>query len=88
MPDGSNRKDERGELYTRQVRALEELAQLVRPVRSLSVLFRAIAIAAAVGLVIATLGNVIMIVFAAALIAILLRGTAQRLGNVLHIRTD
>jgi predicted PurR-regulated permease PerM len=87
MPDGSDREDERSELYNRQVRALEELAQLVRPVRSLSALFRAIAVAAVVGLVIATLGDVIMIVFAAALIAVLLRGTAQRLGNVLHIRT-
>lgn len=87
MPDGSNREDERGELYAREVRALEELAKVVPPVKSLSALFRAIAIAAVVGLVIATLGDVVMIVFAAALIAVLLRGTAQRLGRVLHIGT-
>lgn len=80
-----DKKDQRGELYAREVRALEELSKLVRPVRSLSVLFRVIAIAAAVGLVIATLGEVIMIVFAAALVAVLLRGSGERLGRVLHI---
>jgi predicted PurR-regulated permease PerM len=81
----NDKEDQRGELYTREVRALEELSKLVRPVRSLSVLFRIIAIATAVGLVIATLGEVIMIVFAAALVAVLLRGSGERLGRVLHI---
>lgn len=80
-------REEENLLRARQVRALEELSRLVRPVRSLSTLFHAIAIAAAVGLVIATLGDVIMIIFAAALLAVLLRGSAQRLGRVLHIST-
>ncbi len=87
MAPEHDRKDERGDLYAREVRALEELSQLVRPVRNLSALFRAIAIAAAVGLVIATLGDVVMIVFAAALVAVLLRGVAERLGRVTHIGT-
>jgi predicted PurR-regulated permease PerM len=50
-------------------------------------LFRAIAVAAAVGLVIATLGDVVMIVFAAALVAVLLRGAGERLGRALHVGT-
>jgi predicted PurR-regulated permease PerM len=83
----SDQEDQRRDLHAREVRALEELAKLVRPIRSLSALFRAIAIAAAVGLVIATLGDVVMIVFAAALAAVLLRGVAERLGRVLHIGT-
>jgi predicted PurR-regulated permease PerM len=87
MRDGGDREDERGELYAREVHALERLAELVRPVSRVSALFRTIAIAAAVGLVIATLGDVVMIVFAAALIAVLLRGTAERLGHLLHIPT-
>lgn len=74
-------------LRAREVRALEELSKLVRPVRSLSSLFRTIAIAAVVGLVIATLGDVVMIIFAAVLVAVLLRGSGERLGRVLHIGT-
>lgn len=85
MCDESDSEDQRGALYTRQVRALEELSRLVRPVTGLASLFRWIAIAAVVGLVIATLGDVVMIVFAAVLIAVLLRGLAQRLGQALHI---
>ncbi len=87
MRDEHDSKDQRGDLYAREVRALEELSRLVRPVKRLSTLFRAIAIAAAVGLVIATLGDVVMIVFAAALVAVLLRGLAERLGRATYIGT-
>ncbi|HJS84847.1 MAG TPA: AI-2E family transporter [Acetobacteraceae bacterium] len=82
-----DRQDWRGELYAREVRALEELSKLVRPVRNLASLFRIIAISAATGLVIATLGDVVMIIFAAALVAVLLRGAGERLGRVLHVGT-
>ncbi len=75
------------DLHAREVRALEELGKLVGPVRSLSALFRLVAIAAAIGLAIATLGDVVMIVFAAALVAVLLRGSGERLGRVLHVGT-
>ncbi|MBV8613121.1 MAG: AI-2E family transporter [Acetobacteraceae bacterium] len=80
-----NRDDRHGELYAREVRALEELSLLVRPVRSLASLFRIVAVAAAIGLVIATLGEVVMIIFAAALVAVLLRGAGERLGRALHV---
>jgi predicted PurR-regulated permease PerM len=80
-------EDHPDDLRAREVRALEELSKIVRPLRGLSALFRAIAIAAAVGLVIATLGEVVMVVFAAALVAVLLRGTGERLGRVLHVGT-
>ncbi len=87
MRDEGDRKNEHGDLFAREVRALEELAQIVRPLKHLSALFRAIAIAAVIGLVIATLGDVVMIVFAAALAAVLLRGAGRRLGRVAHIGT-
>jgi predicted PurR-regulated permease PerM len=82
-----NQEDQRDALHAREVRALEELAQLVRPVRSLSALFRGFAVAAAIGLVIATLGDVVMIIFAAVLVAVLLRGAGERFGRVLRIGT-
>lgn len=75
-PEDGN-PQERDRLLARGVRALE----------SASTLFWAVAIATAIGLVIATLGDIVMIVFAAVLTAVLLRGAAARIGRLAGIGT-
>jgi predicted PurR-regulated permease PerM len=78
MPDPEDgTPQERNRLVARGVRALE----------SVSTLFWAVAIAIALGLIVATLGDVVMIVFAAVLFAVMLRGAAARTGRMLGIRT-
>lgn len=77
MPDANGHLEKRETLLARQARALERI----------STLLRLVAIAAAIVLVIATLGEVVMIVFATVLLAVLLRGAAARIGRLLHIGT-
>jgi predicted PurR-regulated permease PerM len=80
MQDVNAQDERRDALLARQARALEELSLRMRPLASLSRLFRVVTIAVAAGLVIATLGQLVMIIFAAVLIATLLRGAGRRLG--------
>jgi len=61
----------------RQARALERIAALLRVV----------AVAAAITLLVATLGEMVMLVFAAVLVAVLLRGAADWTGRVTGIGT-
>ncbi|MBN9563528.1 MAG: AI-2E family transporter [Alphaproteobacteria bacterium] len=51
----------------------------------ISTVLRVVTIAAAIVLLIATLGDLVMIVFAAVLVAVLLRGAAARVGHLAHI---
>ncbi len=87
MSDAESDLDRRQRLLTREARALETIASIARPLRSLTALFQAVAVAVAIVLLIATLGDVVMIVFAAVLLAVLLHGAGQRVGRLLHIGT-
>lgn len=77
MPDTNAAPEGRDTPGARQARALERIHALLRVV----------AITAAVVLMIATLGELVMIVFAAVLTAILLRGAAAWTGRVTGIGT-
>ena len=77
MRDGNEGPAKEEASLDRVAGALERIAALLRVV----------AITAAVVLAIATLGDVLMIVFAAVLVAVLLRGTAARLGRLVGIGT-
>lgn len=63
------------------------LSRVANALEGIKTLLRAVAIAAAVVLVIATLGEVVMIVFAAVLAAVLLRGAAAWVGRLAGIGT-
>jgi len=62
-----------------------DVARAANALERISTLLRAVAIITASVLVIITLGQVVMIVFAAVLVAVLLRGAATRLGRVTGI---
>ena len=80
MQDVNGQREPQDALLARHGRALEELSWRLRPLASLSRLAWAVAIAVTAGLIIATLGQLVMIVFAAVLIATLLRGAGTRIG--------
>src|SRR3954462_12172250 len=63
------------------------LARAAGALEGIRTLLRAVAIAAAIVLVVATLGDVVMIVFAAVLAAVLLRGAAARIGRLIGVGT-
>jgi predicted PurR-regulated permease PerM len=63
------------------------LARTAAALEGIRTLLRAIAIAAAIVLDIATLGEVVMIAFAAVLVAVLLRGAAARIGRLVGVGT-
>ncbi|MBV9748576.1 MAG: AI-2E family transporter [Acetobacteraceae bacterium] len=77
MRDGNGDSGKPDELLARQVRALE----------SISTLLRLVAVAAAIVVLVAVLGEVVMIIFAAVLIAVMLRGAAARIGRLAGIGT-
>jgi predicted PurR-regulated permease PerM len=64
-----------------------QLARVAGALEGIKTLLRTVAVAAAIVLVIATLGEVVMIVFAAVLVAVLLRGAAAWVGNLIGIGT-
>jgi predicted PurR-regulated permease PerM len=63
------------------------LARAAGALEGIRTLLWAVAIAAAIVLVVATLGDVVMIVFAAVLAAVLLRGAAVRIGRLIGVGT-
>src|SRR4051812_6393454 len=63
------------------------LARAAGALESIATVLRMATIAAAVVLLVATLGEVVMTVFAAVLLAILLRGAAARVGGLTRIGT-
>lgn len=77
MRDVDGQSGKPNDLLARQVRALE----------SISTLLRLVAVAAAIVVLVAVLGEVVMIIFATVLIAVLLRGNAVRIGRVTGIGT-
>jgi hypothetical protein len=77
MRDVNESSADRDAALVRGANALERIARLLRVVIA----------AAAILLVVATLGEVVMIVFAAVLFAVLLRGAAGRLGRLIGVGT-
>ncbi len=77
MRDADRQSGKSDDLLARQVRALE----------SISTLLRLVAVAAAIVVLVAVLGEVVMIIFATVLIAVMLRGTAARIGCLTGIGT-
>jgi len=75
MRDVNEASDERAAPLDRAASALE----------SISTLLRLVVVATAIVLLVATLGEVVVIVFAAVLVAILLRGAAARAGRLAGI---
>jgi predicted PurR-regulated permease PerM len=63
------------------------LERVANALESISTLLRVVAIVAATVLLVVTLGEVMMIVFAAVLVAVLLRGAAARVGRLASIGT-
>jgi predicted PurR-regulated permease PerM len=62
-------------------------ARMASALESISTLLRVVAAAAAIVLLAVTLGEVVMTVFAAVLVAVLLRGAAARVGRLAHVGT-
>lgn len=77
MPDANDHPERPDASLDRAAGALEGMATVLRVA----------AFAAAVVLLVATLGEVVMIVFAAVLVAVLLRGAAARVGRLTGIGT-
>lgn len=77
MPDTDRASSPDDTAIARQARALERIATLLRVV----------AVAAAIVLLVATLGEMVMLVFAVVLVAVLLRGAAARIGRLTGIGT-
>ena len=67
--------DAQKSLAAREVKALE----------GISLVLRLVAVAAAVAVVVAALGEVVMIIFAAVLVAVMLRGAAVRVGRAVKL---
>jgi predicted PurR-regulated permease PerM len=63
------------------------LVRVASALESISTPLRVVAIVAATVLLVVTLGEVMMIVFAAVLVAVLLRGAAARVGRLVSIGT-
>ena len=63
------------------------LARHVQALENISMLLQLVAVAAAVVVLVTVLGEVVMIVFATVLIAVMLRGAAARIGHLAGIGT-
>ena len=63
------------------------LARRVRALESISTLLWLVAVAAAIVVLVAVLGEVVMIIFATVLIAVMLRGAGARIGRLTNVGT-